>query len=193
MRSSPPRSAGTPPPRAAVLRLYRLARRVVRRAPNARAITAELGRIADMLEAHTAATLAAQLPGAVIVPSGRRRAIVAQLREALDVLRAVYRQDIHQDIRQDVSVIRDLARWVESAIYAAALEYQREMSQASGAERYVWISSRDSIVRPRHRELHGTIQRWDDPPIADASPHSEYRYHPGERNNCRCLALTVAE
>jgi SPP1 gp7 family putative phage head morphogenesis protein len=54
-----------------------------------------------------------------------------------------------------------------------------------GSERYIWHTVRDGRVRPEHRELEGTTQRWDDPPVAEANGE---RHHPGNFPNCRCYA-----
>lgn len=58
-----------------------------------------------------------------------------------------------------------------------------------GIEEYIWDSSQDSRVRPRHRELHGTRQRWDSPPIVDYK--SGRRRHPGQDYQCRCQGIPV--
>ena len=54
-----------------------------------------------------------------------------------------------------------------------------------GADSYVWHTVRDGAVRPAHRELEGTIQRWDSPPVAEENGE---RHHPGNFPNCRCYA-----
>jgi SPP1 gp7 family putative phage head morphogenesis protein len=59
----------------------------------------------------------------------------------------------------------------------------------AGIEEYFWDSSQDGKVRPRHRELHGTRQRWDTPPIVDL--RSGRRAHPGQDYRCRCVALPI--
>jgi len=60
-----------------------------------------------------------------------------------------------------------------------------------GIEEYDWDSSQDERVRPRHAELHGTRQRWDDPPIVDYK--SGRRAHPGQDYQCRCNAVPVLD
>ena len=63
--------------------------------------------------------------------------------------------------------------------------------QSAGIEKYKWRSSRDERTRDRHRELDGTIQRWDSPPLY-AGPYDEPA-HPGEAIQCRCVAIPVIE
>jgi SPP1 gp7 family putative phage head morphogenesis protein len=69
----------------------------------------------------------------------------------------------------------------QSAIVQARAEH-------IGAEQYIWLSVRDNAVRKEHRRLHGTIHRWDDPPIAEANGE---RHHPGNFPNCRCYAEPI--
>jgi SPP1 gp7 family putative phage head morphogenesis protein len=51
---------------------------------------------------------------------------------------------------------------------------------------YRWHSSGDAAVRPEHRILNGTIQRWDSPPIASGKGQKIVRAHPGCWVRCRC-------
>lgn len=60
----------------------------------------------------------------------------------------------------------------------------------AGLAEYVWVSRRDGKVRERHRELHGTVHRYGQPPIADSNGQ---RYEPGTRNNCRCRGYPIAD
>lgn len=60
---------------------------------------------------------------------------------------------------------------------------------AEGRPYYMWITKGDGSVRPLHRELDKTIQRWDNPPIAG----NGFRGHPGEAANCRCEAIPLGE
>lgn len=57
----------------------------------------------------------------------------------------------------------------------AKINKQRQTS--IGITSYTWRTSRDSRVRPLHREREGKIFQWDSPP-SDG--------HPGEPINCRC-------
>lgn len=57
-------------------------------------------------------------------------------------------------------------------------------AQYAGSTQYIWRTVGDSDVRHDHKVLNGTVQRWDDPPIADEA--SGTRAHPGCIWNCRC-------
>ena len=50
----------------------------------------------------------------------------------------------------------------------------------AGLETFVWQSVEDSRVRPRHRELHGQVFKFDDPALPEGGP--------GGSPNCRCIA-----
>jgi SPP1 gp7 family putative phage head morphogenesis protein len=63
----------------------------------------------------------------------------------------------------------------------------RVRQTSAGVERYRWISSRDERVRPAHKALHGTVQRWDTPPVVD--PKTGRTAHPGEDYQCRCVPV----
>lgn len=58
---------------------------------------------------------------------------------------------------------------------------------AAGRPYYMWITKGDGDVRPIHRDLDKTTQRWDNPPIAGKN----FRGHPGEAANCRCEAIPL--
>jgi SPP1 gp7 family putative phage head morphogenesis protein len=60
---------------------------------------------------------------------------------------------------------------------------------SAGIEEYDWWSSDDERVRPRHRQLHRTRQRWSDPPVVDIK--SGRRAHPGQDYRCRCQPIPV--
>ena len=57
-----------------------------------------------------------------------------------------------------------------------------------GAESYIWKTAGDWKVRPSHRKLAGSVQRWDSPPLSDPP---DYHSHPGQIWNCRCVALPI--
>lgn len=52
----------------------------------------------------------------------------------------------------------------------------------AGITEYIWSTSSDERVRPSHKALNGTRQRWDVPPAVG---------HPGEDIQCRCSAIPV--
>jgi SPP1 gp7 family putative phage head morphogenesis protein len=72
---------------------------------------------------------------------------------------------------------------------AGAILEQRSINL--GSEGYIWRSSLDRDVRPRHKQLEGTFHRWSEPPIASEPGQREMRYHPGGGPNCRCWSEVV--
>lgn len=55
----------------------------------------------------------------------------------------------------------------------------------AGVDTYTWITRGDHRVRPLHRTLDGTTQRWSDPPVCGPGVQ---RGHPGMAPRCRCFA-----
>ena len=74
----------------------------------------------------------------------------------------------------------------ETARSASVLVQAR--AEHVGAESYIWKTSGDWKVRPSHKRLNNHEFRWDDPPLSDAP---DYRSHPGQIFNCRCVALPI--
>jgi SPP1 gp7 family putative phage head morphogenesis protein len=68
-------------------------------------------------------------------------------------------------------------------------ELNQMRQESVGIEEYVWRTSQDERVRPRHRELDGTKQKWNDPPQLRA----DFSGHPGEDFQCRCFAEPVLD
>lgn len=73
----------------------------------------------------------------------------------------------------------------------AATTLTQARAEHVGSTHYRWVTSHDYDVRRLHKELDGTIHRWDDPPIAGESKGSPVRAHPGCIWNCRCFAYPI--
>lgn len=61
----------------------------------------------------------------------------------------------------------------------------------SGIKEYIWkcvVGSPKHPVRPMHKALNGTPQRFDKPPITDKNGN---RNNPGQDFNCRCFAVPI--
>jgi SPP1 gp7 family putative phage head morphogenesis protein len=63
-----------------------------------------------------------------------------------------------------------------------ASELTRARAEYVGSPGYLWLSVRDSRVRPSHRKLDGKFIRWDDPPIVDEK--TQRRAHAGQDIQC---------
>lgn len=75
----------------------------------------------------------------------------------------------------------------ESSI--AVTEYLKATYQENGSEEFKWIANLDERVRDDHRKLHGTVHRYDNPPIIDERTGT--RGMPGEFYNCRCTFVPI--
>lgn len=74
----------------------------------------------------------------------------------------------------------------------ARSNFTQARAQAVGSTHYIWRTVGDGSVRPTHKALNGTIQRWDSPPVSDYGKggipiHSA----PGCCFNCRCFASPI--
>lgn len=64
----------------------------------------------------------------------------------------------------------------------------------AGSNEYRWrcvAGSPKHPVRPSHKKLDGTIQRWDAPPITTGPNQPVRRCAPGEDFECRCTAIPI--
>lgn len=67
--------------------------------------------------------------------------------------------------------------------------FRKERFSEGGVTQYRWSTSHDSRVRDDHKDLDGTLQFYDSPPIADK--RSGKRANPGGIWNCRCVDIPV--
>lgn len=131
-----------------------------------------------------------------------RRANVAKIRslagEQLDEMREILSdaelgawrvEDLRKTIKERFGVTRSKADLLarDQVLKLNAAITQTRQRQA-GVTSYVWSSSTDERVREEHRELDGTVQRWDDPPVTNPAGD---RNHPGEDYQCRCVAIPI--
>lgn len=61
-----------------------------------------------------------------------------------------------------------------------------------GSEEYIWENAAGSPnhpVRPDHKRLRGTRQKWSSPPVTNLKTGA--KNHPGEDFNCRCRARPI--
>ena len=89
---------------------------------------------------------------------------------------------------------RMIARDQMGTLNCQMTRYEHE---SMGVTQYIWITKRDARVRECHRELHGHIFDWNNPPAQWYMTKSrgivytgEYA-HPGQAYGCRCVAKPV--
>lgn len=109
-------------------------------------------------------------------------------------------EDAAAEIEKTIGASRKRARLIARDQVAKWNSETQAAAQASaGITQYRWSTSRDFAVRGRpggeyaksrenHWELEGTIHSWDNPPRI---PGTNERAHPGQRIQCRCVAVPV--
>ncbi|MCW2763988.1 MAG: hypothetical protein JWR85_4189 [Marmoricola sp.] len=106
---------------------------------------------------------------------------VKELRRSVTQKEAI--NDIVTAIRNRATAMENQALLTgrgEVAQLDGELTMRRQLSV--GIADYLWMTRRDERVRPAHRALDGTRQRWD-------TPTSEG--HPGQAYLCRCRAIPI--
>lgn len=97
---------------------------------------------------------------------------------------------IQQSYRVSEEKAKFLARQETSLMNAA---YKQARYKEQGIDKYKWrtvVGSPLHPVRPMHKKLNGTVQRFDSPPIT--APNGA-RNNPGQDFNCRCTAIPIVE
>lgn len=150
---------------------------IVRRARSQTASVLGAGRVPETLPGERAA--GAQFLDRVFArvgDAGLREA----LQEALDAGggRAKVEAAVDSAAARTATAIKDSAQKLHT-------ETVQKAAEAAGVRHYVWTTQLDELVRPGHADLEGSIQRWDERPVAGEDGH---RAHPTEDPNCRCQA-----
>lgn len=119
---------------------------------------------------------------------------ITRLREMVErfVLRGYRREELRAMIEQEWGVSANKASFLarqETSLFMSKLRRERFLD--AGVRRYRWSTSGDERVRDSHRELHGNVYTFGDPPIVDAT--TGRRAEPGEDFNCRCVAIPIID
>lgn len=112
------------------------------------------------------------------------RTIAGQRPEMIAKEVVEYVPELHLD--DAVKLARNASKRTTIALKQARAEkYKRPF--------YSWWSCRDERVRPSHKNLHGVICCWAQPPCPEAlnGESGTKCYHPGGTDFCRCEALSV--
>lgn len=122
------------------------------------------------------------------------KAEAVKLRKAVqDNAESGYRFDTLADaIRHRYGVAESKAKFLarqETSIFMS--KFREERFKDVGVRRYVWHTSNDERVRHGHKDLNGTVQFFDNPPIVD--PTTGRRANPGEDFMCRCVAVPMLD
>lgn len=101
-------------------------------------------------------------------------------------------ETMSKELRESFGITRRRAELIATdQVNKLNAQLTRSRQQQVGITEYRWSTSRDERVRPGHRALDGTVQKWSKPPITN--PKSGGRAHPGEDIRCRCQAIPVVD
>lgn len=101
------------------------------------------------------------------------------------ILNGYRRDEVQKMLETEYGIAERKAKFLaynETSIMLA--ELKKVMYQEMGFDHFMWITNLDNRERPLHRELHGRIFRFDNPPVIDA--RTGQTGLPGETYNCRC-------
>lgn len=97
-------------------------------------------------------------------------------------------QSVQQQIEARIEVTQSRAALLaRDQVGSLNAELTQLRHTNAGVTAYTWSTAGDERVRPGHRALDGTTQKYSEPPIVD--PRTGKRAHPGEDINCRCVAV----
>lgn len=99
--------------------------------------------------------------------------------------------EIAEQIRNSGEVTKSRAMLIARTEVARTASVLTEVrAKSAGLDYYVWETSKDSAVRPGHKDMQGKVCRWDDPPAVNENGRI-IRHHPGRIWNCRCYPRPV--
>jgi len=101
-------------------------------------------------------------------------------------------EDLAKKIEQRYGVSASKAKFLaRQETHLLMAKFKESRYSDAGITEYVWknvVGSPAHPVRPMHKRLDNTVQRWDDPPITD---NKGSRNNPGEDYNCRCYPRAI--
>jgi len=99
-------------------------------------------------------------------------------------------EEIARELQEATGATKARAQLIaRDQVLSLNAQVTRDRHEAAGITEYTWSASRDVRVRKRHRDLDGTRQRYDDPPVVDLK--TGRRAHAGQDFQCRCVAIPV--
>lgn len=104
-----------------------------------------------------------------------------------------YRTDkIQELLEKEYGIMSRKAKFLaqnETTIMLA--EYKKVTYQEMGFNKFIWRTITDGRERELHKQLNGTVWRYDNPPVIDE--RTGQKGLPGETYNCRCEAVPVMD
>lgn len=109
---------------------------------------------------------------------------------------AIYQGDRANEIAAEImktgEVTRSRANLIaRTEVGRASTAFTKARAVHVGSTHFRWVTSHDYDVRKLHKELDGTVHRWDDPPVAGYLHGAPVKALPGSIWNCRCLAYPL--
>lgn len=126
--------------------------------------------------------------GYVIIDFAQER-IPEMRRKIQELVLKGYRTDkIQELLEKEYGIMSRKAKFLaqnETTIMLA--EYKKVTYQEMGFDKFIWRTITDGRERELHKQLNGTVWRYDNPPIIDERTGN--RGLPGQTYNCRCEAI----
>ncbi len=97
-------------------------------------------------------------------------------------------KDLTQRLRDQLNITKSRAQLIardQTSKLTSDLNKKRQTD--AGVESYIWRTSMDERVRPRHRALEGNTYGWDEPTGAEEG------LPPGQPIRCRCIAQGIVK
>lgn len=115
-----------------------------------------------------------------------QKALKAAVTEAY--LGGYSRTKLEKTITQKLGFMKSRAELIAQDQVAKVSSEVNEIRQRQvGVQEYIWMTSRDERVRPRHRHLDGKKYKWGQPTGAETGQA------PGREVRCRCIARAVID
>lgn len=91
-------------------------------------------------------------------------------------------------IRKRTGFMKSRAELIaQDQVAKVSSEVNEIRQRQAGVEEYIWETSRDERVRPRHRHLQGKVYKWGEPTGAEEG------LPPGRPIRCRCIPRGVVD
>lgn len=98
-------------------------------------------------------------------------------------------EEIAAAIRNSTDVTVSRANLIaRTEVARTANTFTQARAEYIGSTEYIWRTSGDADVRPSHKKLNASVQKWAAPPVCDPPDH---RAHPGCIWNCRCFSEPI--
>ena len=103
--------------------------------------------------------------------------------------------DLIKEIQASYGVTQNKAKFLARQETSLLMtKYKEAKYTEAGVLEYRWqcvVGSPKHPVRPRHKELNGTVHKWSEPPVTSEDGEPERRNNPGQDYNCRCVAIPI--